>query len=171
MLFENHLGKDTDNYSLARWISDLNRDPRKLWQADRTNVKDFRAALDLFETVLDGYIIGYIAAKSGHADIHSFFRNLEQGDPTDVFQHIESFAELLSNNVYVSGMRKQALEVRDEEHENFVLFVQQGLMLRYLIPLFLAGTHGKEFHKRHAFWRQWDDYSLPHLLRNMVPGD
>jgi hypothetical protein len=99
-------------------------------------VKDFRAALDLFETVLDGYIIGYIAAKSGHADIHSFFYNLEQGDKTYVFQHIESIAELLSNNVYVSGMRKEDAEVRDEEHENFLLFVQQGLMLRYLVSLF-----------------------------------
>jgi hypothetical protein len=130
MLFDNHLGSELDNYSLARWIADLHRDPRKLWQEDKTNVKDFRACLDLFECVLDGYIVGYLAGVCGYSHTPAFLSALQRGDRQTVADHVDRMGDLLGNHVYVSGMRKQPSEARDEEHESFILYLQQALMLR-----------------------------------------
>jgi hypothetical protein len=61
LMFRTHLGDVGDSCSLERWIADLGKNRNKLWNGSKEMVKDFRSCEDLFELVLDGYLIAALA--------------------------------------------------------------------------------------------------------------
>ena len=48
LLFQTHYGKEKDVASLATWLDELDRDIPSMWNDQRSQVKDYRAAEDFF---------------------------------------------------------------------------------------------------------------------------
>jgi hypothetical protein len=139
MLFDTHLGTIGDQYSISRWMTDLRRDNRVIWSVDKTNVKDFRACLDLFDTILDGYIMADLATRSGFSSIPDFMSGLETMEPKVADTAVRQLSEHLCDFMLASTMRSEGPDHRDTLYENRLIFMQQGMVLRNLS---LAMRHG-----------------------------
>jgi hypothetical protein len=142
MLFFTHLGLASDDLSIARWIVDLDRDVKRIWSKEKTNVKDFRACMDLFDIILDGYIIAFIAEYCGIDNVPVLLSSLDQLGSEKLADAIENLTSLLNDFSLVSQMRKRDSESRDEQYENVILFMQQGLVLRSFALAMRTGDSG-----------------------------
>lgn len=142
MLFFTHLGLSSDDLSIARWIVDLDRDAQRIWSKEKTNVKDFRACMDLFDIILDGYIIAFITEYCGIDNVPTLLSSLDQLDSEKLADAIEHLTSLLSDYSLVSRMRKRDSESRDEQYENILLFMQQGLVLHNFALTMRTGDNG-----------------------------
>lgn len=142
MLFFTHLGLASDNLSIARWIVDLDRDGKRIWSKEKTNVKDFRACMDLFDIILDGYIMTFIAEYCEFDNVPVFLSGLDQIGSEKLADAIGNLISLLNDFVLISRMRKRDSEFRDEQYENIILFMQQGLVLRNFALTMRIGDSG-----------------------------
>lgn len=145
MLFDTHLGSASDESSISRWMADLRRDHRLIWSTDKTNVKDFRACLDLFDTILDGYILGNLAAECGAPSMTDFVTSLPDIPPERLDTAVRTLSDRLCDYMLVHNLRSGAAEApdkRDTQHENHLLFMQQGLVMRNFTNAMKHGDSG-----------------------------
>lgn len=142
MLFSTHLGEAKEAISIARWMEDLDRNSRNIWSSDKTNVKDFRACQDLFDTILDGFIEAFLVDYCGFDTVSELMSNLEQIGSDRLASAVEKLADLLNDYSAVTRMRKLSPEHRDQQYENLVLFMQQGLVLRNFAVAMRNGDSG-----------------------------
>src|SRR5436305_13511308 len=126
MLFRVHFGCEAEPCSLSRWIKDRKRSQNKLWNHDRQLVKDFRRCQEFFDIVLDGYLlatmINYCNFESTEEMKHNFGK-------VDVEYMIDNLSDFLVKFHIVHGNRAQE-HGQDRAHDNLILFMQQGLVLR-----------------------------------------
>jgi hypothetical protein len=142
MLFSTHLGDSNDLTSITSWGEYIGRDQRRLWNKQNTNVKDFRACLDLFDTILDGYIIALIAKECGYESAHGLLSNLDQIGKEALSSAFERLGNLLSDYSAVTRMRQMPPEQRDVVYENMLVFTQQGMVLRTFGRAMRTGDSG-----------------------------
>jgi hypothetical protein len=142
MLFFTHLSLTSDDLSIARWIIDLDRDVKRIWSKEKTNVKNFRACMNLFDIILDGYIIIFIAEYCGIDNVPVLLSSLDQLGSQKLSDAIENLTSLLNDFFLMSRMRKRDSESRDEQYENVILFMQQGLVLHNFALAMRTGDSG-----------------------------
>ena len=143
MLFFNHLGEKEDEVSLARWIVDLGRDKRQLWEkGSLPKVKDFRGCLDLVDTVLDGYIIAFIAEYCHFRNVKELLDNLECIAPKTTAGALEELNAIIRDHTLVTRMRQKQPTERDMQYEDLLLFIQSGLILRSFGKAMRIGDSG-----------------------------
>ena len=142
MLFSTHLGEAKEAISIARWMEDLDRNSKNIWSSDKTNVKDFRACQDLFDTILDGFIVAFLVDYCGFDSVSELTSNLEQMGSDHLASAVEKLADLLNDYSAVTKMRKLSPEYRDQQYENLILFMQQGLVLRNFAIAMRNGDSG-----------------------------
>jgi hypothetical protein len=143
MLFFNHLGEKEDELSLARWIVDLGRDKRQLWEKGRLpKVKDFRGCLDLVDTVLDGYIIAFIAEFCHFGNVKELLIGLEHIPPETMARALEELNTIIGDHSLVTRMRQKQPTERDMQYEDLLLFIQTGLILRSFGKAMRIGDSG-----------------------------
>jgi hypothetical protein len=103
MLFFNHLGEKEDELLLARWIVDLGRDKRQLWEKGKLpKVKDFRGCLDLVDTVLDGYIIAFIAEYCHFGNVKELLVGLDCIPPETMARALEELNTIIRDHSLVT---------------------------------------------------------------------
>jgi hypothetical protein len=143
LLFKTHYGKETDVASLATWLEELERNIPSMWNGDNSQVKDYRAAEDFFNLVLDAYIIATLSDCHfpGQQNIEHFAARLPSLSDDTIKEGIEKTAIYLSNFGVVSKMRKRSN--RDVVEENVVLFLQQGLVFRNALLAMRQGDSGR----------------------------
>lgn len=131
LLFKTHYGElDKDIASLVVWLDELDRDIPRMWNGQKSLVKDFRAAQDFFDTTLDAYIISAMARYyfPNQDHIEQFATALPAFSEDKITQMINNLAKALSDFNKVGKMRSR--EQRDPVHENVILFLQHGLIFR-----------------------------------------
>jgi hypothetical protein len=139
MVYRAHFGKDSDQSSLSRWIKRIYRNRQRLWDNRKSLIKDFRACQGLVDVVLDGYLIGAIATASGCEDA----RDLASGlSAAHLSEHIDELCDRLSDFEAVNTQRARSVG-RDRPHENFILFMQHGLILRNFSDAMKTGDVGR----------------------------
>ena len=108
MLFRTHLGEDGDTCSLARWISELNRDKGTLWNGQRNLVKDFRSCLGFWEILADGYLMASLTTYSGFDTLAEFRKAIaEDTDAADqLLSTIKKLAADLASFRLVYNLRQ-----------------------------------------------------------------
>jgi hypothetical protein len=131
LLFKTHygvLGKDIA--SLVVWLDELDRDIPRMWDGQKSLVKDYRAAHDFFDTTLDAYLISAMARYyfPNQDSIEQFATDLPAFSQDKITEMINAIAKLLSDFDRVSKLR--SLQSRDPVHENLILFMQHGLVFR-----------------------------------------
>ena len=125
MLYRTHFGDTTQPTSLSRWIALLDRNTTKLWNAEgKGHVKDFNACLDLFETVLDGCLLAALCTAYGYKTLDDFSEKF--GVSTE--KNLDDLAKTLMRFELVDVNRQQGRN--DTAHDNLILFLQHGLILR-----------------------------------------
>lgn len=127
MLFRSHGGSDKEHGTLSYWIKRLKRNKNTLWDGRKHLVKDFRACFDLFNHIVDGYIVGFIAERCG--SVNDGLAKAFDGT-FDIQNKIAELAGQLVDFKQVDTYRKSAIAARDRLHENMILFLQQRLILR-----------------------------------------
>lgn len=163
MLYEAHLGKENDRGSISRWIKTLDKESIRLWNKQRKLVKDFRACQMLWDTILDGYIIAAMVAR-GFDSIESWLAN-GIGRPELLKDAIETLSDELGALDTVESMRKNDFEGRDRTHENFLLCLQQGLVLRNFVRAMREGDSGRVLVSL-SFFTVWFQATTKHNYRN-----
>lgn len=164
MLFEAHLGKENDRSSMSRWIKKLDKEKLRLWNKQRKLVKDFRSCQMLWDTILDGCIMAAIIDRCGFDSIELFLA--EGAGRAELFQQaIESLADDLGNLDKVETIRQRPDEGRDRAHENFLLYLQQGLVLRNYIQAMREGDSGR-VQVCLSFFTVWFQATKKHNYRN-----
>lgn len=144
VLFKTHYGTlDTDVASLLVWLDELQRDIPRMWNVQKQSVKDFHAAHDFFDTVLDAYIIAAMAAYQCPKadDIQSFATELPKLIEEELRTMITTVSAFLADFNKVGNMR--SVEERDPVHENLILFLQHGLVWRNAILAMRQGDIGR----------------------------
>ena len=131
LLFKTHygvLGKDIA--SLVVWLNELDRDIPRMWDGQKSLVKDYRAAHDFFDTTLDAYLISAMARYyfPNQDSIEQFATALPALSEDEIMEMIHAIAKLLSDFNRVSKLRSR--QSRDPVHENLILFMQHGLVFR-----------------------------------------
>jgi hypothetical protein len=104
LLYRTHLGSGDEICSLERWISELERNRNRLWDADKNHVKNYRACDDLFETVLDGYLVGSLVKSCGHSTTAGFLAQVAE-HPSQLSEAIRLLAAQLAQMNSVAGMQ------------------------------------------------------------------
>lgn len=140
MLFRSHGGSDRNPGTLPYWIRLLQRNQNMLWDNQKHLVKDFRACYELFGQVVDGYLLGMLARRSGwekEAIGPTFERNVTIGHT------IEAMAADLANFKQTHTRRGADTTTRDFSYENTILFLQHGLVLRNLHHAMSHGDVGR----------------------------
>jgi hypothetical protein len=142
MLYRVHRGAETDMCSLSRWLDVLGRDKEKIWDSHKEYIKDFRGCHDFFQTVLDGYILGYLAHSGGYSDIGIYLETLSS-DSKKAENGIIDFVKRLLDFTAVSTWMTETPDRRDKPHENLWLFLQHGMMYRFLSVAMRQGDPGR----------------------------
>jgi hypothetical protein len=144
-IFKIHYGKDSDQWSLMRWIPVLSQNINKLWNKYDSQVKDFNTCLDFFDTVLNGCLVGAISAYffPTNNSTAQFEASLGTTSQSSLENAIQNLAKHLSDFDLVSRMRREPVEKRNFARENLLLFMQQGLMLRNLGLAMRQGDSGR----------------------------
>jgi hypothetical protein len=139
MLFRSHGGSDKEPGTIPYWIRLLQRNQNMLWDGHKHLVKDFRACYELFGQIVDGYLLGLLAKRSGweKGDIGSTFES-----NLDIRGHIKSMAADLANFKQTDACRTDAV-ARDPLFENMILFLQHGLVLRNMHHAMANGDVGR----------------------------
>lgn len=153
MLFRIHRGSESDMCSISRWLDVLGRDKDKLWDAQKEYIKDFRACNDLFQTILDGYILGYLAHSGKFSDTASYMQNLSSAGLREA---INALAKQLLDFTTLSDQMSEPPERRDQPWENLWLFLQHAMMYRFLVTSMRQGDPGRVVASLHYFtiWLQ-----------------
>jgi hypothetical protein len=125
LLFRSHLGNESDLCSLSRWIKELDRNGNKFWDKTDAQVKNFNACLDFFDIVLDGYILSAVASICDYNSLESFTRDFGNIDLGDM---INRLAEVIVKFTIVDANRRKG--IGDSAHDNFLLFLQHGVIFR-----------------------------------------
>src|SRR5271169_4464011 len=86
--------------------------------------------MDLFDIKLGGYIIAFIAEYCGIDNVPRLLSSLDQISSKTLAEAIENLSSRLSDFSFVSRIHKTDSESLDEQYENIILFMQQGLVLR-----------------------------------------
>jgi len=146
MLFSAHLGEVKEAVSIARWMEDLDRNSKTIWSSDKTNVKDFRACQDLFDTILDGFIMAFLVSRCGFSSVSELLSNLDQMGSDRLANALGQLADIVNDYSAVTKMRKLNPENRDQQYENLILFMQQGLVLRTFAVAMRNGDSGMVIH-------------------------
>jgi hypothetical protein len=142
LMYRMHLGVETDTFSLERWISDFGKKRNSLWNGAKEIVKDYCACNDLFELVLDSYILAAFTQACEFADTNDFLVNLNK-IPTKLSDAISKLAEHLAKFQLISQMQKVPLADRDLPLENMTLFMQHGLAMRNFKRAMREGDSGR----------------------------
>lgn len=142
LLYRTHLGDSQDLCSLERWIGDLERNRNRLWDAQKDHVKNFRACEDLFETVLDGYVLASIIKTCGSNSPSGFLTHSAQS-PETLAAAIEALAKHLATFTHGAIMQEQPSDRRDHATESMTLFMQQGLTMRNFKRAMHDGDSGR----------------------------
>lgn len=129
LMFRTHLGDVGDSCSLERWIADLGKNRNKLWNGSKEMVKDFRSCEDLFELVLDGYLVAALANACEFTDPDNLLLEVSK-DPDRISGAIKSLAKYFSQFNEVSRMQQSPPEARDRPFENINMFIQHRLVMR-----------------------------------------
>lgn len=139
MLYRIHGGNVKEFGSLSYWMKVLDRNRHTLWDGHKELVKDFRKCQELFDNVLDGYILGLIAHLCGCESTDDLINIL--GGRNDIGRIIEGISDRLIDFNRVNGQRTSSK--RDRKHENLTLFIQHGLVLRNFIHAMKYGDIGR----------------------------
>jgi hypothetical protein len=143
MMFETHLGTDTDVDSLSRWISALGRDRQTLWDSQKSNVKNFRASKSFWNIVLDAHLLAALADKFGWNGMLEMENRIGSVSAEALGSTIDTLAAELGRFSAVSGMRNSPAADRDVVYENQFLFMQHGLVLRSFDLAIRQGDTGR----------------------------
>lgn len=140
MLFRGHGGSDKEHGTLSHWIKHLKRNKNTLWDGQKQLIKDFRACFDLFGHIVDGYLVGFVAERCGwtNGGLGKAFE-----DTIDIQDTIAELAARLADFKQVETHRQSAIAARDRLHENMILFLQQGLILRNFHNAMAHGDIGR----------------------------
>jgi hypothetical protein len=107
-------------------------------------VKDFRGCLDLVDTVLDGYIIAFIAEYCHFRNVKELLDNLECIAPKTMAGALEELNAIIRDHTLVTRMRQKQPTERDMQYEDLLLFIQSGLILRSFGKAMRIGDSGLE---------------------------
>jgi hypothetical protein len=161
LLFRNHRGQPSDVCSLMRWIPETGRHPEKLWDGHKRTVKDFRSCNDFFHTVLGGYILCALADRCRVQKLDRFIEYCST-NPEKVRQEVFELTEYLFDFERLTQQRRSPSEERDRPHENWIMFMQHGLMYRFLETAMCQGDPGRVLVclKYFTIWLQGSEQTL-----------
>jgi len=126
-------------------MDELGQDYRKMWDDSRKGeVKNYRASRDVLFMVLKGYVFASVAAEinencSNFTQYTAFLQDISQSKLSDA---IEKVVDYCSDFQYVEKMRYSPDDERDIDHENMILFMQHGLVLRVFDQAVRIGDSG-----------------------------
>lgn len=143
-IFKTHYGKDTDQWSLARWIPALGQNVNKLWDKSNSQIKDFNSCSDFFDIVLNGCLVGALSAflYPNNESTQQFIAELGIMSKDRLKKAVEELTAHLSDFNFIHKRRGIGGE-RNQGQENLFLFMQQALMLRNLILAMRQGDSGR----------------------------
>ena len=140
LLYRTHFGDTTQATSLSRWIALLDRNTTKLWNAQgKGHIKDFNACLDLFETVLDGCLLAVLSSAYGCKTLDAFIEKFGECTETTIDNVVKELMKF--QLVYFN----RAEDRRDTAHDNLILFLQHGLILRNFSQAMKSGDPERSF--------------------------
>jgi len=145
--------------SLSRWLDVLGRDKEKIWDSHKEYIKDFRGCDDFLQTVLDGYILGYLAHSCGESNAATFLTNMSS---EKVQRSITELSKRLLDFTSTTDLLSQPPEHRDRPAENLWLFLQHAMMYRFLVTAMRQGDPGRVIACLHYF-TIWLQASNQHL--------
>jgi hypothetical protein len=139
LLFRTHTGSDKEPGTIPYWIRLLQRNQNMLWDGSKHLVKDFRACFELFGQIVDGYLLGILAKRSGweKGTIGALFEsNLDlRGTIDDIAKDLANFKQ--------TDDRRTDTAPRDNSFDNVILFLQHGLVLRNMHHAMAHGDVGR----------------------------
>jgi phage gp37-like protein len=140
MLFQAHMGQSSDTASLAKWMGFFRSMKQVLWTGGKNPMKDFRSCQRFWDFVLDGYIVAAITARCGFTTIDNFIAGMNEAE---LGTAIVALAKDLSSFSTVARMRQLPEDQRDWDHENHLLLLQHGLVLRNFVLAMRQGDTGR----------------------------
>jgi hypothetical protein len=142
-LYRSHLGNDSEPISLSRWIRALGRPRYKLWNGTKQLVKDFHQSQELFDIVLDGYILANFAQRAGFGTVHELKNNFASLTDAQIAQIIEDLSwDLIDvKKVYQHRIHEE----QDQANDNMLLYMQHGMVLRNFRLAMRQGDPGRVF--------------------------
>ena len=144
LLYRTHLGESRDLCSLEHWITVLERNRNRLWDAQKDCVKNYRACEDLFETVLDGYIVGALTKSRGYTDTAEFLSSATKDKQPELLSDaIKALATHLASMNLPAMLQGKPKEERDRALESMTLFMQHGLTMRNFKMAMRDGDSGR----------------------------
>jgi hypothetical protein len=160
MLLNAHFGDEKEVSSVSQYMKLLGRNSNIFAGKSTKKIKNFRACHELFNDILDGYLVAAVAEHYGAKSCADLHQHLEEKDWRGAIMEVE---KRFSDPGLVAKWRKQ--EVRDIAHENVVLFIQHGLMYRDFTNSMRTGDSGRVLHclKFFTIWFQGSrssNYSL-----------
>jgi hypothetical protein len=159
MLYRVHRGEESDMCSLSRWLDVLGRDKEKIWDSHKEYIKDFRGCDEFLQTVLDGYILGYLANSCDESTTASFLANISSEKAQ---RSIIGLSKRLLDFTTTTELLCQLPELRDRPSENLWLFMQHAMMYRFLVTAMRQGDPGRVINCLHYF-TIWLQASNQHL--------
>jgi hypothetical protein len=133
-VFFAHLGTEDDDFSLSNWISELSRPKGRMWDKQKKHVKDFRECAQFIDIICNGYIIAALAKRCGFEGSRAteqFVHALPEISSDALSAAIDDLVDSLSASFNsVGNERAKAEAMRDMQHENYLIFMQQALVLR-----------------------------------------
>jgi len=158
LLFKMHYGKQKDVASLATWLEELERNIPSMWNNEHAMVKDYRAAEDFLNLVLDAYIIATLSDRyfPGHLNIEHFAASLPSLSDDTIKAGIEETAKYLSDFGIVPRLCEKPN--RHVVLENVLLFLQHGLVFRNALLAIQQGDSGRVVNSL-VYFTAWFHYS------------
>ena len=160
MLLNTHFGDEKEVSSVSYYWKLLGRHSNIFAGKSTKKVKNFQACHELFNDILDGYLVAAVAEHYGAISCDDLIQHLEGKDWREAIAEVE---KRFSVPGLVAKWREN--EVRDITHENVVLFIQHGLMYRDFTKSMRTGDSGRVLHclKFFTIWFQGtrsSNYSL-----------
>lgn len=144
LFYKVHFGDRNEFGTLSFWMEFLQRDPGKLWNDhDPTHVQDFNACLDLFNILLDGYLIAALCQKfEGATSARMFSSRLPKLSSNDIQTVIDSLAAMLGNQNEVPFTESVGERAQGTDRPNMVNFLKHALLLRTFHKAMQVGDTG-----------------------------
>jgi hypothetical protein len=156
LLFTTHMGTPSDISSLAKWIEVLGRDKNKMWDGQKSLVRDFRQALDYFDTILEGHILTALSKYCAPdvKDLEDFAIRCNKLPAETLINGINDLAKSLADFSQIARERAQPREARDIANENIRLLMQHGLVFRNFDHAIRRGDSGRALGSV-SFFKMW----------------
>jgi hypothetical protein len=161
MVFLSHLGNEDDDFSISSWITEMSRPRARMWDAQKRHVKDFRECGEFINILCNGYILAALSQRSGYETVDQFVKALPDMSAEALSEAIDGLASFLGNFNFVSCQREKPEEQRDMQNENYILFMQQALVLRNFAVAMRSGDPGM-LRVSLAFFTLWFQSSTKH---------